>query len=168
VIAGLLVYCAGLMAMIGCSALYHLSGATPSKALFRRLDHAAIFLMIAGTYTPFALNTIGGFEGFSLLAFVWVCAVCGIILKLSNPGTIERASVAFYLLLGWSGFAMANHLLSAVPTRTLLLLAAGGILYTVGVVFYLSERLPYHKAIWHGFVLSAAACHYLAVLHEIR
>jgi hemolysin III len=168
VVAGVLVYCAGLLAMIGCSALYHLSsGEARRKAIFRRLDHAAIFLLIAGTYTPFALNAIGGFEGMGLLAFVWSVAACGVILKLLRPHAIERASVALYLLLGWSALAIAGRLLSALSTPTLLLLAAGGALYTVGVVFHLWQRLPYQNAIWHGFVLCGAACHYVAILREV-
>jgi hemolysin III len=168
VVAGVLVYCAGLLAMVGCSALYHLSSADARrKAIFRRLDHAAIFLLIAGTYTPFALNAIGGFEGIALLAFVWSVAACGVVLKLFRPGAIENASVALYLLLGWSALAITGRLLSVLAMPTLALLAAGGALYTVGVAFHLWQRLPYQNAIWHGFVLCGAACHYAAILHEI-
>jgi hemolysin III len=111
---------------------------------------------------------IGGFEGAGLLAFVWTVAACGIILKLFRPHAIEGASVALYLLLGWSALAITGRLLAALSMPTLLLLAAGGVLYTVGVVFHLWRRLPYQNAIWHGFVLSGVACHYLAILHEVR
>jgi hemolysin III len=168
VVAGVLVYGVGLLGMIGCSALYHLSRDAQRKAFFRRLDHAAIFLLIAGTYTPFALNVIGGFEGIGLLAFVWIVAACGMTLKLFRPRMIESASVALYLLLGWSALAIVGRLLAALSMSTLLLLAAGGVLYTVGVAFHLWRGLPYQNAIWHGFVLSGAACHYMAVLREIR
>jgi hemolysin III len=163
VIAGVLVYCAGLLAMVGCSALYHLRTGSRHRPLFRRLDHAAIFLLIAGTYTPFALNAIGGVRGTGLLVFVWSVAACGVLLKLFRPAAIERASVALYLLLGWSVVAIADRLPSVVSAPTLSLLAAGGVLYTVGVVFHLWNSLRFQNAIWHGFVLAAAACHYAAV-----
>jgi hemolysin III len=165
-IAGLVVYCIGLLAMVGCSALYHLSNNTQRKALFRRLDHAAIFLLIAGTYTPFALSKIRDGTGIGLLVFVWAVAACGIALKLFKPIAIEKVSVAIYLALGWCGLAVLGRLLSALSEEALVLLAAGGLLYTVGVLFHLPKNLRYQNAIWHGFVLAGAACHYAAVLHE--
>ena len=165
-IASVIIYCVGLLAMVGCSALYHLSSNTSRKALFRRLDHAAIFLLIAGTYTPFALGPIGDRTGIGLLAFVWAVAACGIGLKLFKPVAIERVSVAMYLALGWSGLAILGRLLSALSGEALVLLATGGLLYTVGVLFHLREDVRYQEAIWHGFVLAGAACHYAAILHE--
>jgi hemolysin III len=167
-IAGVLVYCVGLLAMIGCSALYHLSEDARRKPLFRRLDHAAIFLLIAATYTPFALDAVAGLEGIGLLAFVWAVAGCGMILKLFKPDAIEGSSIAVYLLLGWSGFALGDRLLSALATPTLVLLAAGGVLYTVGVAFHVWKNLRFQNPIWHGFVLGGAACHFMAVFHEVR
>lgn len=164
-VISVLIYGASLLAMVGCSALYHLSRAARRKLLFRRLDHAAIFLLIAGTYTPFALNRIGGYWGAGLLAFVWAVAASGILFKLLRPGALERASVAAYVLLGWSGLAAIERLLAALSTGTLLLLAAGGLLYTAGVLFHLWTRLPYQNAIWHAFVLAGAACHYAAVVN---
>lgn len=166
-VISVLIYGAGLLAMIGCSALYHLCGDTCRKALFRRFDHAAIFLLIAGTYTPFALNKIGGYEGVGLFTFVWALAACGIVCKLLWPGALETASVAAYLLLGWSVLVVLDPLLSAVSSRTMALLAAGGILYTVGVPFHVWRRLPYQNAIWHGFVLAGAGCHYAAIMNEV-
>ncbi|HEX2115244.1 MAG TPA: hemolysin III family protein [Alphaproteobacteria bacterium] len=167
VLTGLIAYGIGLLAMIGCSALYHLCGASRHKPLFRRFDHAAIFLLIAGTYTPFAVNGLLGSRGIVLLAWVWTLAMLGVAMKFLRPGMLERTSIALYLLLGWSVLAVLDALMLAVSPGALALLAAGGILYTIGVVFHLWESLPYQNAIWHGFVLAGAACHYAAIVHEI-
>lgn len=160
-------YGAGLAAMLGCSALYNLCGPGRWKAVFRRLDHAAIFVMIAGTYTPFMLVAVGGAWGFGLLAFVWSVALCGVAVKLFWPRRLERLSVAAYLLLGWSIVVALDPLLGAISAAGLTLLAAGGLLYSLGVVFHLWQRLPYQNAIWHAFVLAAAACHFSAVFGEV-
>lgn len=160
-------YGAGLLAMLACSALYNLAPPGPWKAVFRRLDHAAIFVMIAGTYTPFALIAIGGAWGLGLLAFVWSVALCGVLVKLFWPRRLERLSVAAYLLLGWSIVVALDPLLGAVSAAGLLLLGIGGLLYSLGVVFHLWHRLPYQNAIWHALVLAAAACHFSAVLGEV-
>jgi hemolysin III len=160
----LAVYGAALLAMLGCSALYNIADDGPRKALWRRLDHAAIFVMIAGTYTPFASIAIGGAWGTGLLVFVWTVAAAGVVLKLLDPGRFETLSIAAYLSLGWTILVAINPLIAAVSLRALVLLAAGGILYSAGVLFYRWHRLPYQRAIWHGFVLTAAACQYFAIL----
>jgi hemolysin III len=166
-LGSLALYGAGLLAMLGCSALYHMAGEGPSKAVFRRLDHAAIFVMIAGTYTPFAVVAIGGGWGLGLVAFVWTVAIAGATLKLCCPARFERSSIAVYLLLGWTIMVALEPLQAAVPARGIALIAAGGILYSVGVVFHLWDRLPYHQVVWHVLVLMAAACHYLAILEQV-
>jgi hemolysin III len=160
-------YGGGLIAMLGCSALYNLCGPGRWKSVFRRLDHAAIFVMIAGTYTPFLLVAIGGAWGLGLLAYVWVVALCGVAMKLFWPSRFDRLSVAAYLLLGWTIVAVFDLALAAVSFSGLALLIAGGLLYSLGVVFHLWHRLPYQNAIWHAFVLAAAACHFSAVLGEV-
>lgn len=157
-------YAAGLLSMIGFSALYNLAKPGPGKALLQRFDHAAIFAMIAGTYTPVALLAIGGPWGWGLFAAIWTGAVCGAALKLLVPARVERASTAAYLLLAWAGLAALEPLLAALPPADLGLLAAGAILYNLGVVVHLSTRLPFHNAIWHALVLAAAACHFVLVL----
>jgi hemolysin III len=134
---GLAVYAAGLMAMLGCSALYHLAADVGRKRLLRRLDHAAIFLMIAGTYTPIVLASIGGAWGMGLLAFVWSVAVGGTAVKLLALRCPEWLSVALYLLLGWCVVVAFGPLAAAVPTTTLALLVAGGVVYSLGVTFHL-------------------------------
>lgn len=160
-------YAGGLLAMLTCSALYNLVDHVRWKPLFRRLDHAAIFVMIAGTYTPFTLFVIGGDWGLGLLVFVWTAALGGVVVKLFWPQRFERLSIAAYLLLGWSMVVALDPLLAATSEAGLTLLGAGGLLYSLGVVFHLWERLPYQNAIWHAFVLAAAACHFFAVLSEV-
>lgn len=167
VVVSLVAYGAGLLAMLGCSALCNTTAPGPLKALWRRLDHAAIFVMIAGTYTPFAVIAIGGAWGFGLLVFVWTVAAAGVVLKLLHPERLETLSIAAYLLLGWTILVAIDHLIAAVSVPAFVLLAAGGVLYSVGVLFYRWDGLPYNRAVWHGFVLTAAACHYFAILDVV-
>lgn len=166
-VAGLGLYAVGLMAMLACSALYNLAGEPSRKRLFRRLDHAAIFAAIAGTYTPFALVAIGGAWGAGLLAFVWTVAAGGIAVELLGLRRPDWLMTAAYLLLGWTIVVALGPLSAAVSPAGLALLVAGGVLYSVGVAFHLWRSLPFQNAVWHGFVLAAAACHYAAVLREV-
>ena len=161
------VYATGLLAMLGCSALYNLTRNSAWKGWLRRLDHAAIFVMIAGTYTPFALIAIGGEPGWWLFSFVWAIAAIGVVLKLAFPHRFERSSTVAYLLLGWTIVVAIDQLVMAVSLTGLALLAIGGVLYTAGTAFHLATRLPYHNAIWHLFVLGAAGCHFAAVVGEV-
>jgi hemolysin III len=164
----LTIYGLALVATFSCSAGYHLVVAQPRlKEWLRRFDHAAIFLMIAGTYTPFVLIEMNTPWGLSLLAVVWAIAAVGIVLQLFAPRYLGGLSVALYLIQGWAVLAALEPLMTALPGRVLTLLMAGGVLYTVGVVFHLWERLPYQNAIWHGFVLTAATCHFAAVIFVV-
>jgi hemolysin III len=164
----LTIYGLALVATFSCSAGYHLVVAQPRlKEWLRRFDHAAIFLMIAGTYTPFVLIEMNTPWGLSLLAVVWAIAAVGIVLQLFAPRYLGGLSVALYLIQGWAVLAALEPLMTALPGRVLTLLIAGGVLYTVGVVFHLWERLPYQNAIWHGFVLTAATCHFAAVIFVV-
>lgn len=163
-IVSLAIYGLALVAMFSCSAAYNLVVRPKLKEVMRRLDHAAIFLMIAGTYTPFILIKMNTPWGLGLLAVVWTMAAIGISIKLFAPRFLEGLLTALYLVQGWAVIAAWKPLMSAMPGRVLTLLVIGGVLYTVGVVFHLWERLPYQNAIWHGFVLSAASCHYAAVI----
>jgi hemolysin III len=166
-VTGLGIYAFGLLAMLVCSALYNMTREGQCKGLYRRLDHAAIFVMIAGTYTPFALIAIGGRLGAGLLAFVWLVAAVGIVLKLVSPTRWEKLSIATYLLLGWTIVVALNPLFASVSLPGIVLLVTGGILYSLGVVFHKWTRLPYHNAIWHIFVLAAASCHFFVVLTDV-
>ncbi|MGH6735799.1 MAG: PAQR family membrane homeostasis protein TrhA [Methyloceanibacter sp.] len=167
-IVALVIYGLGLVAMFGCSAGYHLTVRPKLKEVFRRLDHAAIFLMIAGTYTPFVLIKMSNPWGLTLLAVVWVIALVGIVGQLFFPRLLRKVSIALYLIQGWAVLAAWEPLHAALPGAALVLLMIGGILYTIGVVFHLWDRLPYQNAIWHGFVLSAASCHYAAVIGVVQ
>jgi len=166
-LAALATYSGGLLAMFGCSAAYQILRSSRRRELLRCFDHTAIFLMIAGTYTPFTLLRTRPFWDVALTGLVWSIAVAGIALRLFRPRVFDRISIAFYLALGWAGLAAVAPLVPSVQTSTLVLLGAGGLLYSAGVVFHLWERLPFQNAIWHGFVLAAAAVHYAAVLEEI-
>jgi hemolysin III len=162
------IYSAALVGMFGCSAAYNLAAQPRPKEVLRRLDHAAIFVMIAGTYTPLALVTMGGPWGVGLFTAVWAIAIIGIAIKLLMPRAFERTSVAIYLAQGWAALVSIEPLVSSLPRQSLLLLGIGGILYTVGVAFHLWRSLRYHNAIWHAFVLVAASLHYAAVLAAMK
>ena len=164
--APVLIYAAGLLAMLGCSAAYNVFHTSGRREWLRRFDHAAIFAMIASTYTPFTTRLGSGWAS-GLTAVIWTVAALGIALKLWQPRRIETISIVLYLALGWIGLAAAGPFMAALDARTLGLLALGGVIYTAGVVFHLWRRLPYQNAIWHGFVLVAAGIHYLAVLTVI-
>jgi len=165
--AALAIYGAALLAMLGFSAAYNLSSDPRRRSWLRRIDHAAIFVMIAGTYTPFALLVLPGAWGTALLGFVWTVAVLGVLGKLLLAERFERWSLPVYLLLGWSVLAVVEPLLASLSLAGLLLLGIGGLLYTTGIAFYRWERLPFHRAVWHLFVLAAAACHFTAVLSDV-
>jgi hemolysin III len=153
--------------MFSCSAAYNLCPPSNTKEFLRRLDHAAIFLMIAGTYTPLLLNRIGGEWGIGLLLFVWSVALVGATMKIIFPRRWEMLSIALYIGLGWSIVVAINPMMQALATNSLILIAAGAMIYTIGVIFHMWDRLPYQNAIWHWLVLTAAACHYLAILNEV-
>ena len=163
-LASIVIYIAGLLAMLCLSAAYNLWPVSRAKWLLRRLDHSAIYLLIAATYTPFIVQLKSGSASTGLLIGVWLTALIGIALKLILPGRFDRLAVVLYLLLGWSGVIVADAVVAALPGSTVWLLAIGGLLYTVGVVFHLWHSLRFQNAIWHGFVLLAAFCHYTAVL----
>ena len=161
----ILIYTVGLLAMLGFSAAYNTWPISHAKWLLRRFDHSAIYVMIAGTYTPFIAQMKGDFVSIGLLIGVWLTAVAGVTLKLLLPGRFDRLAVVFYLILGWSGAVVYQPASAYLPTLSLWLLVAGGVLYSAGVVFHGWQSLRFQNAIWHGFVLVAACCHYLAILY---
>ena len=166
VAAGVSIYCAGLLAMILCSAAYNLAPSGTLKGVLRRFDHAAIFVMIAATYTPFALSRLGYPVGNILLVSIWSAAIFGITFKMLFPHRFERFYLALYLGMGWLIVTAIQPLAASLAAVDFWLLIAGGLVYTAGVAFYLIDRIPYHKAIWHAFVLAAAALHFAAIAHE--
>ncbi len=158
------VYAICVMTMIGCSMAYNLTEEPKRKSLLRRFDHAAIFLMIAGTYTPFTAIRFDGAWAISMTTIVWALALVGAAGKLFLPGIGKRIWIAFYVLMGWLVVAAMGPLVQGVPIAGVILLAIGGLLYMAGVPFYVWEKLPFRRAIWHGFVIVAAGVHYAAVL----
>jgi hemolysin III len=166
VVVSVTIYCVGLLAMIGFSAAYNLVPEyRPSKQILRRFDHAAIFIMIAGTYTPFAMNRLGDY-GTTILAIIWCAAMFGVILKVLYPRRFEIASLALYLGMGWLIVIVIAPLAHAMAAFDFWLLMAGGFVYSAGVAFYVIERIPYHKAIWHSAVLIAAVLQFSAIALE--
>jgi hemolysin III len=163
VIIGVGVYAIGLLAMLGCSLLYRSATDPLRRQFLRRFDHAAIFAMIAGSATPFAMVS-GSVRGDIAAAALWTVAALGIAFKLLFPIGGIRRSAGLYLLLGWAALAAVGPSISG---KTAVLIAAGGIFYSVGVVFLLSWRQLYRLAIWHGFVLAGAACHYAAIMDGV-
>ena len=159
----LAIYGLSLLAMLGFSAAYHLLPAPAWKGVLQRLDHAAIFVKIAGTYTPFAWIKIGGLSGYALLGSVWGIALLGAAGKLLFNRHWKGLDIALYLALGWAGLAALNPLIASLTPKVLALLAIGGVLYSVGVIFHLWESLKYQNAIWHAFVLAATCFHFSAV-----
>jgi hemolysin III len=157
------VYLAGLLAMLGCSAVYHVWRSCRWRDWLRRLDHAAIFVMIAGTYTPLVLRLPQGWA-LGLTVGVWTAAIVGVVAKLFQPRRIEALSVALYLVLGWFGFIAVEPLLASLDQTTLVLLLLGGVVYSAGVVFHLAAHWRYARALWHGSVVIAAAIHYAAIM----
>lgn len=162
------IYVAGLLAMLCLSATYNLWPVSPVKWMLRRFDHSAIYILIAATYTPFLTQMNDRFMSAALLIGVWSVAAAGIALKVFFPGRFDRLSVGLYLAMGWSGVIAYDSLWSSLPSSTLWLIAAGGLIYSLGVIFHIWERLRFQNAIWHSFVLLAAAVHYTAVLDLIR
>lgn len=166
VVVSVTVYCVGLLAMIGFSAAYNLVPQhRPSKQVLRRLDHAAIFIMIAGTYTPFAVNRLGH-SGTILLAIIWLAATFGVAVKVLFPRRFEMAALALYLGMGWMIVTVIAPLAQSMAAVDFWLLMAGGLVYSAGVVFYVIERIPYHKAIWHTAVLSAVVLQFSSIALE--
>jgi hemolysin III len=158
------VYSVTLVILYLASTLYHSVRDLQLKRIFKILDHACIYLLIAGTYTPFLLVSLRGPWGWTLLGVIWGLALVGIIFKTFSAHRFRRFLVLGYLLMGWLCVVAGRELLLRVPTDGLVWLALGGLLYTVGVLFYAWRKLPYSHAIWHLFVLGGSICHYLAVL----
>ena len=149
------------------STLYHSSRHPRLRETFKTLDHCAIFLLIAGSYTPFLLVNLRDSSGWLLLGIIWSLALVGVLLKLHFGSRYKLARVSIYLLMGWLIMFASNDLLANINNIGFSLLLAGGITYTVGVVFYLAHSLPYNHAIWHLFVVGGSACHYFAMVYGV-
>ncbi len=159
----LCIYMLSLLAMLGFSMAYNLAPDSPAKRLLRRFDHSAIYVLIAATYTPLIVQLHEAWLTLALALIVWLGAGAGVAVKLFGRGRHSGVTVAAYLALGWVGVFAVYFFWQALPGVTLALIAIGGVLYSLGVPFYLWERLKYQRAIWHGFVAGAAACHFAGI-----
>lgn len=166
-LASCAIYGVTLVALYTTSTLYHSNWRPQSRPLLRTLDHIAIFLLIAGTYTPFVLITLRGAWGWSLFALTWTLAALGVIFELTTLHRFRAAMVALYIAMGWIGLIAIKPLVAALPSGGLWLLFGGGAAYTLGVAFYQLRRLRYHHAIWHLFVLAGSVLQYFAVLDYV-
>ncbi|MFB3924778.1 MAG: hemolysin III family protein [Syntrophales bacterium] len=156
-----------LVLLYASSTLYHSFQAPRLKRIFKTMDHACIYLLIAGTYTPFTLVSLRGGWGWALFGIVWGMAAFGVVFKIFFVYRFRILSIVIYLLMGWLVVIAAKTLLARMPAGGLILLLLGGLSYTGGVVFYVWKRIPYHHAVWHIFVLAGSAFHYFAVLFYV-
>jgi hemolysin III len=158
------IFGATLIILYSASTIYHAVPISKAKDTLKKIDHSAIYLLIAGTYTPFLLVNLQGWVGWSLLALVWTIAGIGILLEVVRQDRFEKLSLALYLGLGWLVIVAIKPMLDSVAQGGLLLLLVGGLFYSLGVIFYVKKTMPYHHAIWHCFVLAGSIFHYFAVL----
>jgi hemolysin III len=163
-VAACSVYATTLVLLYAASTLYHALSRTRARRVFRVLDHSAIFLLIAGTYTPFALVSLRGPWGWTLLVIIWSLAVAGVAAKALFGARWPVVSTALYIGMGWTALIALKPLAEHVPAGGIAWLVAGGLAYTGGVVFFAWTRLRYSHAIWHVFVLAGSVCHYMAVV----
>ena len=163
-IAGASVFAVAMLLLYLTSTLYHALPGSRAKQLFRLLDHASIYVMIAGTYTPITLSVLGGTWGWTLFGIVWGLALGGIVLTMAGGVRYPKLRISLYLAMGWLIVVAVKPLWLRMPSEGLLWLSAGGLAYTVGVVFYAAKRVRYGHFLWHLFVIAGTACHFIAVL----
>jgi hemolysin III len=166
-IVGCAIYGTTLICVYTASTLYHSISRPKFRRILKILDHSAIYLLIAGTYTPFLLVNLRGAWGWSLLGVVWGLAAAGIVFKVWFVDRFQFLSTAIYIAMGWLALIAVKPLFAAVPTTGFVWLVAGGLLYTIGVLFFAWKRVPYNHAIWHVFVMAGSICHFLAVLYSV-
>jgi hemolysin III len=163
-VVGFTIFGASLLILYLASTLYHAIQHRPVKRILRKFDHAAVYLLIAGTYTPFLLISLRGTIGVPLLILVWAAALVGVLWKLFFTGRYEVIAVIIYILMGWMSIFAYRQMVTYIPPLGVTLLFTGGIVYTLGVLFYALEKIPYNHAVWHLFVLGGSACHFAAVV----
>jgi hemolysin III len=161
------IYGATLVLLFSSSTLYHSCRSERAKHICRIIDHASIYLLIAGTYTPFVLVSLRGGWGWSLFGVVWGLALAGIVFQVFFVSRFRVLQTLIYLAMGWLAVIAIKPLMTRVPLPGLIWLLAGGLSYTVGALFYLWKKLPYHHGIWHIFVLAGGVCHYFAILFYV-
>lgn len=161
------IFGASLILLYLASALYHGARHPRLRALFKTLDHCAIFLLIAGSYTPFLLVNMRGTTGWTLFAIIWSLAATGVVLKIIFKNRFKLARVGIYIAMGWLIIFASSDLVASLNETALYLTIAGGVVYTAGVIFYLADRIPYMHAVWHLFVIGGSALHFSAVYYGV-
>ena len=159
------IYGSSLMMLYLFSTLYHSLTHSRTKAIFRRLDHASIYLLIAGTYTPIILISLRTTWVIYLLPVVWTMAIIGVYIKLFYIHKYERLMLAYYIIMGWMALIAVKPLFNSIPSESFVWIIMGGISYTTGVIFYSWHRLPFNHTIWHGFVLAGSFSHFMGMLY---
>ncbi len=162
-----LIYGSSLILLYLASTLYHSIQSPRAKRIFQLLDHCAIYILIAGTYTPFMLISLKGTWGYSLLIAIWSLAIFGIVFKVIFHDRYAKVSLFTYLAMGWLCILVGGEMLSKIPTGGLLFLLAGGLAYTFGTIFFVLDRIPFNHAIWHLFVLAGSVCHFFAIYQYV-
>ncbi len=161
------IYGGTLILMLLCSTVYHAVTHQKTKGVLKILDHSAIYLLIAGTYTPLLLVSIGGLLGTISMVVIWLLAIGGVVFKIVAGQRFPKVSVMTYLLMGWIALALIYPLYQALPGGGLWLIVAGGLSFSIGVMFYVAKSKKYTHAIWHMFVLGGCACHYFSIYHFV-
>jgi len=161
------IYGASLILLYSASTFYHGFQNPKLKHIFHLMDHSFIYILIAGTYTPFTLVPLRGGWGWSLFGVIWALALAGIIFKVFFIGRFSKLSSLIYIGMGWIVVIAIKPLVETIPRGGLLLLLAGGLFYTVGVIFYVWKKLPYHHAVWHLFVLGGSICHFFTMVYYV-
>ena len=162
-VASMAAYGSSIILLFLASTLYHSITTAKTKRLLKTLDHCAIYLLIAGSYTPFLLVSLRTPLAFGLMGVIWAIALVGIVMKIAFVYRFKRLSLVTYLAMGWLSLIVIYQLAKSVELGGLILLAVGGIIYSLGVIFYVAKRIPYNHAIWHRFVLAGCACHFFAI-----
>ncbi len=162
-VASMATYGSSIILLFLASTLYHSITTEKTKRLLKTLDHCAIYLLIAGSYTPFLLVSLRTPLAFGLMGVIWAIALVGIVMKIAFVYRFKRLSLVTYLAMGWLSLIVIYQLAKSVDLGGLILLAAGGVIYSLGVIFYVAKRIPYNHAIWHLFVLAGCACHFFAI-----
>jgi len=161
------VYAVSMLLMFLSSTLYHAVSHPNTKQVLKIIDHVAIYLLIAGTYTPFMLLSVGGWLGKTATVLIWLVALAGIVFKCFARGRFPKLSVITYLLMGWFAVLFIYPLYQALPAGGMWLLVMGGLCYTVGVLFYIAKQIQFTHAVWHAFVVGGCLCHFFAIYHYV-
>lgn len=167
-ITSMAIYGSSIIVLFLASTLYHSIPSPRAKRWLKTFDHSAIFLLIAGSYTPFLLVTLRTPLAFVMLVVIWTIALLGIVMKVAFVHRYERLSLVSYLTMGWLALIVIYQLAQKIEPAGIALLAVGGVIYSIGVIFYVEKRIPFNHAIWHGFVLAGCVCHFFAIYFFVR